>query len=394
MSNRLSRRLARISASPTVSITALASRLREQGRDVITLSVGEPDFTPPPHVQAAAIAAIEAGDTRYTPVAGSTALREAVVGKFRRDNHLSFDPDQILVTSGAKQACYNACQALLDPGDEAIVVAPYWVSYPDIVRLAGAKPVIIETAREAGFRLSADQLAEALSQHTRLLILNSPSNPTGAVHTAEDWRALGNVLADYPRVMIVADDIYEHIYWDERPFATFAGACPELIGRTITVNGVSKCYAMSGWRIGYAAGPRHVIAAMTTLQSQSTTSACTVSQAAAVAALSGDQSWLPGMAASFRRRHDLVLEAINAMPGFSCDATSGTFYVFPDISEATRARGLDDDVAFCSQLLEETGVALVPGSAFGAPGHLRISFAVGEDTLREALHRIRRFINA
>jgi aspartate aminotransferase len=225
-------------------------------------------------------------------------------------------------------------------------------------------------------------------------VLNSPSNPTGAVHTAQDWRALGDVLADYPRVMILADDIYEHIYWHDRPFATFAGACPELSDRTITVNGVSKCYAMSGWRIGYAAGPQPVIAAMTTLQSQSTTSACTVSQAATVAALTGDQSWLPGMAASFRRRHDRVLEAINAMPGFTCDATGGTFYLFPQISEAIRARDLDDDVAFCSQLLEETGVALVPGSAFGAPGHLRISFAVSDDTLHEALRRIRQFISA
>ncbi len=386
--------MARISASPTVSITALATRLREQGRDIITLSVGEPDFSAPEHVLDAAIAAIRAGDTRYTPVAGSTRLREAIAAKFKRDNNLSYTPDQILVSSGAKQACYNACQALLDPGDEAVVIAPYWVSYPDMVRLAGAQPVIIDTTQANGFRVAPGQLADALSQHTRLLVLNSPSNPTGAVHTRDDWQAIGSVLAEYPRVVVIADDIYEHIYWHESPFTTFAEACPELKDRTITVNGVSKCYAMSGWRIGYAAGPEHIIAAMTTIQSQSTTSACTISQAAATAALSGDQAWVHEMAASFRRRHDLVIDAINAIPGFRCAPTGGTFYAFVEISGALAATGTKDDVEFCARLLESTGVALVPGAAFGAAGHLRISFAVSEDVLHDALQRIRRFINA
>ncbi len=386
--------MARISASPTVSITALATRLREQGRDIITLSVGEPDLSAPGHVLDAAISAIRAGDTRYTPVAGSTRLREAIAAKFLRDNNLSYTADQILVSSGAKQACYNACQALLDPGDEAVVIAPYWVSYPDMVRLTGAQPVIIDTTQATGFRVLPEQLADALSQHTRLLVLNSPSNPTGAVHTREDWKAIGRVLADYPRVVVIADDIYEHIYWHESPFTTFAEACPELKERTITVNGVSKCYAMSGWRIGYAAGSTHIIAAMTTIQSQSTTSACTISQAAATAALSGDQAWVHEMAASFKRRHDLVIDAINSIPGFRCAPTGGTFYAFVEISGALAATGAQDDVEFCARLLESTGVALVPGAAFGATGHLRISFAVSEETLLDALQRIRHFISA
>jgi aspartate aminotransferase len=366
--------------------------MREQGRDVLSLSAGEPDFPTPDHVVAAAIDAIRRGDTRYTPVAGSTRLRSAVAAKFRRENGLDTSEDQVLVSSGAKQSCYNACQALLGPGNEAIVIAPYWVSYPDMIRLAGAEAVIVSTTPENGFRLSPQQLDAAITPRTRLLFLNSPCNPTGAVHDAEDWRGLGEVLARHPRIHVLADDIYEHIYWADSPFATFAAACPELAERTITVNGVSKCYAMSGWRIGYATGPRRVIDAMTTIQSQSTTSACTISQAAACAALEGDQSCVRSMNRAFRERHDFVVAALNRIPGFSCAPGGGTFYAFPRIADELRTRGIATDTDFCEQLLERAGVALVPGSAFGAPGFLRMSFAAGRATLEDALERITRFV--
>ncbi len=393
MSIELSRRMGRIRQSATVSITALATRMREQGRDVISLSAGEPDFPTPSHVQEAVIAALQAGDTRYTPVGGSTRLREAVAAKFRRENGLHVDAEQVLVSSGAKQSCYNACQALLGPGDEAIIPSPYWVSYPDMIRLAEARPVIIETEPEDGFRLSPERLAENLTPHTRLLVVNSPCNPTGAVHTREDWLAIGAVLRDFPRVVVLADDIYEHIYWAESPFTTFATACPDLADRTMSVNGVSKCYAMTGWRIGYAAGPRPIIDAMMTIQGQSTTSACTISQAAACAALEGDQQPVRQMCDAYRQRHDFVIEAVNRIPGFRCAPTGGTFYAFTEISEALTATGMDNDIAFCERLLQDTGVALVPGSAFGAPGYLRLSFTVSLPSLQDALTRMHRFIS-
>jgi aspartate aminotransferase len=390
--NELASRIGRIRPSATVSITALATRMREQGRDVLSLSAGEPDFPTPEHVIAAAIDAIHSGDTRYTPVAGSTRFRSAVAAKFRRENGLDCSADEVLVSSGAKQSCYNACQALLGPGDEAIVLAPYWVSYPDMIRLAGAEPLIVETTAANDFRLMPEQLEAAITPRTRLLFLNSPCNPTGAVHSREHWQALGEVLARHPRIHVLSDDIYEHIYWADFPFTTFAAACPDLADRTITVNGVSKCYAMSGWRIGYAAGPKTVINAMIAIQSQSTTSACTISQAAACAALEGDQSCVQEMSRAFRERHDFVVAAMNRIPGFSCTATGGTFYAFPRIDDALRAQGIASDTEFCEQLLERVGVALVPGSAFGAPGYLRMSFAVGRSTLEDALDRIGRFV--
>ena len=301
---RLAHRLQRVRPSPTVSITALATRLREAGRDIIVLSVGEPDFATPEHIKAAAREAIARNDTKYTAVDGARALKEAIVAKLKRDNRLDYAPDQVLVSSGAKQSCYNACLALLDPGDEVIIPAPYWVSYPDMVRLADAEPVIVQAPAERGFRISAEQLAAAITPKTRLVIFNSPCNPTGGVYSRADWLELGAVLREHPRIVILTDDIYEHIYWADKPFTSFAEACPELYDRTITVNGMSKGYAMSGWRIGYAAGPKSVIKAMTSIQSQSTTNACTISQAAARAALEGDQSGVGVMCAEFKRRHD------------------------------------------------------------------------------------------
>jgi aspartate aminotransferase len=375
-----------------VSITALGTRLREAGRDIIVLSVGEPDFATPEHIKAAARDAIARNDTKYTAVDGTRVLKEAIVAKFKRDNRLDYTEAQILVSSGAKQSCYNACLALLDPGDEVIIPAPYWVSYPDMVRLADAEPVIVQAPAERGFRISAEQLAAAITPKARLVIFNSPSNPTGGVYTRADWLAFGAVLREHPRVVILADDIYEHIYWADKPFTSFAEACPELYDRTITVNGMSKCYAMSGWRIGYAAGPKAVINAMTSIQSQSTTSACTISQAAARAALDGDQSGVVSMSAEFKRRHDFALERMNLIPGFATVPALGAFYLFPNVEAAMRVKGAATDVELCEQLLEAAGVALVPGSAFGSPGHLRMSFAASLATLGDALERMQRFM--
>jgi aspartate aminotransferase len=389
---RLAHRIHRIRPSATVSITAEALKLREQGRDIISLSAGEPDFETPAHVKRAAIRAIESGETKYTAVDGSRLLKEAIAAKFQRDNSLTYDLDQIVVTSGAKQACFNACQALLEPGDEVVVPSPYWVSYPDMSRLAEAEAVIVQTSEESGFRMSPEQLSAAITDQTRLLILNSPCNPTGAVYSRNELEALGAILAEHPRVVIITDDIYEHIHWADAPFATMAEACPDLYPRTITINGVSKCYAMSGWRVGYAAGPKPVIGAMTALQSQSTTNACSISQAAARAALIGDQACVRAMCHEFKRRHDLVHERLRSIEGITCTAGRGAFYLFPDISAAMAGKGMASDVEFCERLLSEESLALVPGSAFGSPRHLRISFAASEATLAQALDRLERFV--
>jgi aspartate aminotransferase len=331
LSIRLAHRLQRIRPSPTVTITALATRLREQGRDIIVLSVGEPDFPTPEHIKAAAREALKRNDTKYTPVDGARGLKEAVIAKLKRENRLDYGLDQVLVSVGAKQSCYNACLALLDPGDEALVPAPYWVSYPDMVRLADAEAVILHTTAAQGFKITAEQLAGAITPKTRLLILNSPCNPTGAMYTATDWMQLGAVLREHPRIVILSDEIYEHIHWSPSPFASFAEACPDLYDRTLTVNGMSKAYAMSGWRVGYAAGPAPLIKAMTSLQSQSTTGACTISQAAAAAALNGEQSCVRQFCAEFKARHDHVFERVSSLPGVRCVPASGTFYLFPNV---------------------------------------------------------------
>ena len=394
MSIRLAQRLQRIRPSATVGITAKAINLREAGRDVISLSAGEPDFATPEHIRAAGIEAIRSGNTKYTALDGAHALKLAIAAKLSGENKLSYEPAQILVTSGAKQACFNACQALLDPGDEVVVPAPYWVSYPEMVRLADAEPVIVHTTAEHEFTMTAGQLAGAITPATRLVILNSPCNPTGAVYLRAQWQALGEVLREHPRVVVLSDEIYEHIYWADEPFTSFANACPDLYDRTLTVNGMSKGYAMSGWRLGYAAGPVALIKAMTTIQGQSTTNACTISQAAARAALNGDQRPVRAMCAEFKERHDAILPRLNSIPGFECRPARGAFYLFPNISEAMRLKGIDDDVVFCEQLLDSAGVAVVPGSAFGAPGHLRISFAASLETLSAALDRIEKFMAA
>ncbi len=375
-----------------MATSALATELRSQGRPIIDLSAGEPDFDTPAHVRAAAIEAIGSGLTRYTPVEGSAALKAAIIGKFRRENGLEFAPEQVIASSGAKQSCFNLAMAVLNPGDEAIIPAPCWVSYPDMVRLADAEPVMVNASLADGFRITPRALQAAITERTRLLFLNSPGNPTGAAYSRAEWQALGAVLEQHPNIVIGADDIYEHIYWGPEPFVSFAAACPSLADRTVTINGVSKCYAMTGWRIGYAAGPRKLVAAMKKLQGQSTSNPCSISQAASIAALEGGQDCVREMTQAFRVRHDYIVAALDAIPGLRCIPAAGAFYAFPDAGEAIRRLGLADDVALCELLLREADVAVVPGSAFGAQGHFRLSYACGIDTLKEAIGRMRRVL--
>ena len=388
----VSQRVQRVKPSPTMAVTALAAELRAQGRDIIGLGAGEPDFDTPEHIRQAGIDAIRGGQTRYTAVDGTVELRDAIVAKFRRDNGLEYARDQILVSSGAKQTCYNVCVAVLNAGDEAIVPAPYWVSYPDMIKLAEAEPVIVPASIEDGFKISPRALEAAITDRTRLMFLNSPSNPTGAAYTRDELRALGEVLMEHPNIVIATDDMYEHIYWADEPFTSLGAACPELLDRIVTINGVSKAYAMTGWRIGYAGGPKTIIGAMKKVQSQSTSNPCSISQAASVAALNGDQSCIGRMLVAFRERHDYLVDALNGIPGLQCLPGAGTFYAFPDAAEAISAKGLADDTALAELLLNEAGVALVPGSAFGAPGYLRLSFACGLDTLKDAVGRIRKVL--
>jgi len=390
----VSKRMARIKPSPTGASLALATQLRAAGRDIIGLGAGEPDFDTPQAIKDAAIAAIRAGATKYTPIDGTIELKKAIQEKFRRDNGLDFALPQIVVTSGAKQALYNLCLALLDAGDEAIIPAPYWVSYPDMVRLSDATPVIISAGVEQGFRISPEQLAASITAKTRLFFLNSPSNPTGASYSAAEFAALGAVLDEHPQIVIVSDEIYEPVYWATEPFVSFAAACPSLAERTVTVNGVSKAYAMTGWRIGYAAGPPGLIAAMTAIQSQSTSNPCSISQLAAKAALEGEQSVVAEMAAVYRQRHDYLVPALNAITGFHCRPGEGAFYAFPKVAEALQRLGMEGDEQLVDYLLNKADVALVPGSAFGAPGHLRFSFACSLDVLQEAIRRISRALTA
>jgi aspartate aminotransferase len=386
--------MARVRSSPTGAVLALAERLRAEGRDIISLGAGEPDFDTPQHIKDAAVRAIAEGQTKYTPIDGKAELKAAIQRKFARDNQLDYDVSQIIVTSGGKQALFNLCIALLGPGDEAIVPAPYWVSYPDMVLLAEAKPVIVETGIEQEFKVTPDHLEAALTEKTRLVILNSPSNPTGASYTCAELQALGSVLASHPNVVVVADDMYEHIYWAQEPFVSFAAACPDLYERTVTTNGVSKAYAMTGWRIGFAAGPRRLIDAMITVQSQSTSNPCSVSQAAALAALDGDQAVVREMCEAYRERHAYVVASLNDIEGFECRPGEGTFYAFPRVTGVLEAHGLGGDAELVEMLINRADVACVPGSAFGAEGYLRISFAASMDTLVEAISRIERVLSA
>jgi aspartate aminotransferase len=390
----VSRRVQRVKPSPTLAVTARAARLRAQGKDVIALGAGEPDFDTPEHIAQAAIDAIRGGFTRYTSVEGIDELKDAVIAKFERDNGLSYERSQILVSNGAKQCLYNLCMAVLDTGDEAVIPAPYWVSYPDMVLLADGLPVMPFAGMAQGYKITPRQLAAAITPKTRLVLLNSPCNPTGAAYTRMELRALGEVLIEHPRIVIGTDDMYEKIYWGPEPFCSLLSVVPELYPRTVTINGVSKAYAMTGWRIGYCGGPKELIAAMATIQGQSTTNASSISQKAAVAALNGDQSCVAKMNAAFKERRDIVVRALNALPGVSCLPGAGTFYAFADVSRAMASLGCRDDAEFAEMLLNEAGVAVVPGSGFGAPGHMRLSFACGLPTLEKALDRMARVLAA
>jgi aspartate aminotransferase len=386
----VSKRMAVVKPSATGAVLALAAELRAAGRDLISLGAGEPDFDTPGHIKDAAIAAIHAGQTKYTPIDGTAELKAAIAAKFARENRLEYETSQIVVTSGAKQALFNLCLGLLGPGDEAIVPAPYWVSYPDMVRLAGAEAVFIDAGIEQHFKITPEQLDGAITERTRLLILNSPSNPTGASYNEAELQALGAVLEKHPGVVVLADDIYEHIHWADDPFVSFAAACPALKDRTVTTNGVSKAYAMTGWRIGFAAGPPELITAMKTIQSQSTSNPCSVSQAAALAALNGDQSCVAEMAAAYKDRHDYIVPALNEIDGFECRHGEGTFYAFPRVRGALDALNMQTDVELVEHLLNKADVACVPGSAFGAPSYMRLSFACSMESLEESVRRIKR----
>jgi aspartate aminotransferase len=381
-------RVQRIKPSPTLAVTARAAKLKAEGKDIIGLGAGEPDFDTPVHIAEAGIAAIRGGFTRYTNVDGTPELKDAIIAKFRRDNGLEYARPQILVSSGAKQTIYNLCAALLNPGDEVVIPAPYWVSYPDMVLLADGTPVTVYAGASQGYKIAPAQLAAAITPKTRLFILNSPSNPTGAAYTKAELQALGAVLAKHPQVVIATDDMYEHIWWGPEPFCSLVTACPDLYDRTVTINGVSKSYAMTGWRIGYCGGPQELVTAMATIQGQSTSNPSSISQKAATAALNGDQSCVAKMNEAFKARHDFVVNGLNAIPGVSCLPGFGTFYAFANVEAAMKNLGVADDNAFAEHLINEALVAVVPGSGFGAPGHMRLSFACSMETLEKALTRI------
>ena len=392
----LADRLKKISPSQTIAISSKARALKAAGRDIISLSAGEPDFDTPENIKQAAMRAIEAGQTKYTDVSGTAALRQAVAGKFHRDSGLDYGPSEIIVSTGGKQVIYNAMVATLNPGDEVIIPSPCWVSYPDIVALAEGTPVIVPCGQNHGFKLRAEDLEAAITPRTKWFMLNSPCNPTGAAYSAEELRPICDVLLRHPDVWVFTDDIYEKLVYDGFEAATVVQVEPGLRDRTVTMNGCSKAYAMTGWRIGYAGAPAALVKAMDTLQSQSTSNPCSISQAASVEALNGPQDSVAKMAAIYRERRDLVVEALAATPGLTCHRPEGAFYVFPGmhgcIGKVSRGgAAIADDAAFVTALLEEEGVAAVHGSAFMYPGHFRVSYATDTPSLIEACTRIRRF---
>ncbi|AGS40138.1 pyridoxal phosphate-dependent aminotransferase [Cycloclasticus zancles] len=394
MSIKLSQRVQRIKPSPTLAVTARAASLRAAGQDIIGLGAGEPDFDTPEHIKQAAKDAINAGKTKYTAVDGTVELKDAIINKLKRDNGLDYQADQILVSCGGKQSFFNLAQALLDDGDEVIIPAPYWVSYPDMSLLAGGVPVIVQAGQDQAFKITPEQLEAAITEKTKLVVINSPSNPSGKAYTNDELAALGDVLVKHPHILIATDDMYEHILWTDEPFSNIVMACPALYDQTIVLNGVSKAYSMTGWRIGYAAGPSELIKAMKKIQSQSTSNPTSISQYAAQAALEGDQSCIGEMLVAFKERHDYVVEQLNQINGVSCISSDGTFYCFPDFNAIlNRMDSIDNDVDLAEYILEKAGVALVPGSAFGLNGHMRISIATSMDNLVNAMDRIAKLLN-
>lgn len=393
MTIKLAARVQAVKPSATLAITARAKALRAEGKDVIGLGAGEPDFDTPEHIKAAGIAAIQAGFTKYTAVDGTPELKQAVIDKFARENGLQYTQDQILVSSGGKQSFFNLALALLNPGDEVIIPAPYWVSYPDIVLLADAVPVIVDAGADQRFKITPAQLEAALTPKTRLVVINSPSNPTGMAYSRDELAALGEVLRRYPEVLVATDDMYEHIRWSSEPFVNILNICPDLAPRTLVLNGVSKAYSMTGWRIGYAGGPAEVIKQMKKVQSQSTSNPTSIAQVAAQAALEGPQECIAVMLKAFKERHDIVVDRLNQIPGIDCLPTDGTFYVFPRVQGMIdQIPGITNDLELAEYLIEKAGVALVPGSAFGLGGHIRISIATSLSNLEQALDRIAKVV--
>lgn len=387
MPSFLSDRVQAIKPSATVAISSKAMQLKAQGEDVVSLSAGEPDFDTAEHIKEAARKALEQGKTKYTPVDGTGELKQAIVDKLKNENNLDYALDQVLVSSGAKHSLYNLFQALLNPNDEVIILAPYWVSYPAMATLAEAKSVVLSPLDDS-LKVTAEQIEAAITDKTKLLVLNSPSNPSGMVYNADELKAIGDVVAKHPHVWIVTDDIYEHIQWTGQPFVNILNVSPELYGRTIVINGVSKAYAMTGWRIGYTAGNADLIRAMKKIQSQSTSNAASISQAASTAALAGDQSAITMMVDAYKTRHDYLVERIKSIPGITFPGGDGAFYAFVNVQGAIDKLGLADDVALADFFLDHAKVATVPGTAFGMPGYLRLSYATSQDNLEKACERI------
>ena len=385
----LSQRVSRIKPSPTLAVTAKAAELKAQGIDVLSLGAGEPDFDTPEHIKEAARKAINSGFTKYTAVGGTPGLKAAVAAKMKRDNALEYKANQILVSAGGKQSCFNLCQAWLNDGDESVIPAPYWVSYPDMVLLAGGKPVFIPTTAAARFKITPEQLERAITPKTRLFWINSPSNPSGMAYSKKELASLGDVLRKHPRVLIATDDMYEKIMWTGEPFANIINACPDLYDRTVVIHAASKTYSMTGWRIGWACGPAKLITAMADIQSQSTSNPNSIAQVATEAALNGDQSCVTEMVKAFKARHDMLVKDLNAIPGVKCEPGDGTFYAFPNFEGLMKQLGCKDDLELADVLLQKARVAVVPGSAFGAPGYMRLSFATSDKVLKESAARIK-----
>ena len=390
MEIRVANRAASIRPSPTLAVTAKAAELRAAGRDIIALSAGEPDFDTPGHIKDAAIKAIHDGKTKYTAAGGLPELKQAVIDKFQRENALTYKPEQVLVSCGAKHSIYNLMQALLNPGEEVIIPAPYWVSYPDMAKLAGAEPVVIKTVLENRFKITRKQLHGAITDKSRLFMINSPSNPTGVSYSETELAEIAGLLTEHPEIIILTDDIYEHILWGQSEFKNIVNVCPELYDRTVVVNGVSKAYSMTGWRIGYLAGPLPLVKAAQKIQSQSTSNPSSISQYAAIAALNGDQTYIEESMAIFKQRHNFVHAGLNSIDGVECTASDGTFYSFPNMQGVIdKLDGINNDIELGEYLLEQAEVALVPGSAFGAKGYMRLSYATSMENLEMALERLK-----
>lgn len=385
----LSNRVQKVKPSATITISAKAMELRANGIDVISLSAGEPDFDTPEHIKKAAIEAINKGQTKYTQVDGTPELKDAIINKFNRDNNLHYQRDNIIVSTGAKQTLYNLFQSVLEADDEVVIISPYWVSYPDMVILADANPVIMKTHQEDNFEIDMDSFRAVLTDKTKLLILNSPSNPTGITYTKAQYKSMGKILSDYPKVLIATDDMYEHIYWGNEPFTSFAEVCPNLFDRTITINGVSKAYAMTGWRIGYCGAPKTIVQGMKKIQGQSTSNPSSISQVAAIAALNGPHDAVNMMVNEYKKRHDYLCDALNKINGFNTSPGTGAFYLFPDVNNVIESKGFADDIEFSSFLIDQANVAVIPGSAFGAEGCIRISYATSMELLKESIARIK-----